>query len=177
MEGGMIQYMYSPFYIFQYSTQYPIFFGLLKNTQTNVKGDSCDNWFNMRSDPLFADTTFNILNSSSPAIGAASDGTNIGCYQGQGVEILYPRAGKNTVKSENTVQLMNGGHNCLYLSFPILKSELKMSVYKATGQCVFSRNIPKGQRLISLPFGLSSGVYVYTVHHVGKAATGKFIIH
>jgi hypothetical protein len=63
---------------------YPIF-GLLTNNQLNSNGDSCDTWFNLKCDPRFVDSSCFALQSASPALNAASDGTNIGVYQGAGV--------------------------------------------------------------------------------------------
>jgi len=63
--------------------RYVDIYGLLSNIRTNGNGDSCDLWYNMKADPLFTDSDSVAVGDASPAIGAATDGTNIGYYQGE----------------------------------------------------------------------------------------------
>ena len=104
------------------------YFGLLVNIQTNSNGDSCDQWFNMKTDPLFADTTMTVLYNNSPAIKAASDGTNIGYYQGDGVGILTDN---NQVNPANCELIIKNSS----IFFNLLKSgNTRLQIYNIKGR-------------------------------------------
>jgi hypothetical protein len=56
--------------------------GVGKKVLTNSHGDSCDYFYNIRINPLIADSLSGMITKTSPCAGAASDGKNIGVYQG-----------------------------------------------------------------------------------------------
>lgn len=151
-------------------------FGLLANAQTNANGDSCDIWFNIHSDPLFADNTLTVLNNSSPAIAAASDGTNIGYYQGQGVNAILPGNANNFRKLGCKINIIYDMRNNISLNIPISEGEMKIAIYNALGRCVFSQNYQEIQKQISLPLGLLPGIYVFRVNRGRNIFTGKFML-
>ena len=139
--------------------------GFLQNAQTNANGDSCDLWFNLNA------------NSSKNPIKAASDGTNIGYYQGEGVSILPSpmQPGKNITK--NVIRPVSGMRNVLYSNLAIDNKDAALFIYNSSGRCIVSRRGIGGKQLIALPFSLIPGTYIYSLENVQSKITGKLVIH
>lgn len=115
-------------------------FGLLTPLRVNNNNDSCDLWFNMKTDPLFA--TAPVLKNGSPAIGAASDGLNIGYYQGPVATIKH--GWKNTADYKPQIKIIS--RRPLIIS--TANSGLaKIKCYNLQGKLLFSKNINQGSIL------------------------------
>jgi hypothetical protein len=56
--------------------------GVGKKVLTNGHGDSCDYFFNICTNPLITDSISGMIAKTSHCVGTASDGKNIGVYQG-----------------------------------------------------------------------------------------------
>jgi Carboxypeptidase regulatory-like domain len=162
--------------IIQDEAQGKIVFGLLVNTQTNVNGDSCDIWFNMHSDPLFVDNSLTTLSSLSPAIGAASDGTNIGYYQGKGV--ISSVSNGNTTKGNSTsfsIQALPNRNILIPAAYT--KSPFTIFIYDMSGRCIFRKALAGTKGKVLFPLNFSTGAYIGAVVSNGRAWTSKFVLH
>jgi hypothetical protein len=62
--------------------------GMGTATLVNTRGDSCDFFYNIRTKPLFSDSTTGVLLNTSPCIGTGFKGENMGFYQGEGAGVM-----------------------------------------------------------------------------------------
>jgi hypothetical protein len=152
-------------------------FGLFTNVQKNTNSDSCDIWFNLHADPLFVNNdTLTILDSNSPAIGAASDGTNIGYYQGKGaansVSNKYNARNGATMFSIHSLQ-----NRKILIPEEYANSPSGLLIYNVAGRCICKKALAGNQNTVSLPFNLPSGAYVGMVISHGRTLTSKLIFH
>jgi hypothetical protein len=152
------------------------FFGLAANAQENVNGDSCDIWFNLLSDPLFADNTKTTLASNSPAIGAASDGTNIGYYQGKGV-VSSVLKGIRTNGKSTFLSIRSLPNRKILVPATLANFPLTFLIYDLSGRCIYRKELQSGQGSISLPLSLSTGTYVSVLFYNNRTMTSKFVLH
>jgi len=150
-------------------------FGILQNIQTNANGDSCDLWFNLGVDPKFADNTYTVLQSNSPAIKAASDGTNIGCYQGATVPTIFI-PDKKIKPSPNALFSFNTSRNTLFSYSPIADKNVTLQIFSPSGKCLQTLRYTGGKQTIQLPLSLSPGTYIYSLSGGKSKITGKFAV-
>lgn len=82
--------------------------GIGRIVQTNVNGDSCDYFFNLFDDPRIADSATGQLYEGSVCIAAASDGTDVGVYQGEPSSIKAYHSSLHVSSREHIMQLRIG---------------------------------------------------------------------
>jgi hypothetical protein len=161
--------MYSSFInhtIFADTAISPIF-GLLVNNRTSGNGHPCDTWFNMRTNPLFADSGRFTLSEVSPALEAASDGTNIGCYQGNSIGALPPL--RRQWHSPQSVTIRSN-RSSITLKFVHYRqaNHVTVSVYTIQGKILKPLNITYDNDIITWNgVILPSGLYIISIKQDG----------
>jgi hypothetical protein len=146
-----------------YGTPY---FGFLKNIQRNIKGDSCDLWFNQKVDPQIVDESNGTLAITSPALGAASDGTNIGYYQGAGVGVIAMDPYRNRREEPCLFRSIPGRYNsAINVQFVLPEpGKVDFRILTLFGQTVkiVSANFPNAGKheLLVNSGNLTAGMYV-----------------
>jgi hypothetical protein len=135
-------------------------FGLDQNIRTNKNGDSCDLWYNIKADPLFFDTSHTALLQNSPAIGAASDGTNIGYYQGDFIAVK-----RATYHAHNARPVLSASciKNTLQFSLHGIKtgSALSLLIFRPDGKKVLKQPIGAGSKIVIIDGAtLPDGCYI-----------------
>jgi hypothetical protein len=155
--------------------------GLLSNVQKNINSDSCDIWFNISKDPQFkfdyqqTNIVPILLENNSPAFGAASDGTNIGYYQGSRTgSSMLNRQNVKTGKNEFRIQSLQPSKILIPKEYAGSSSTLR--IYDLKGQCIFRSVLSGNKNIVPLQPGLSSGAYVGVLNFGGKAYKAKFIL-
>jgi hypothetical protein len=144
--------------------------------QKNSIGDSCDIWFNLQTSPIYADNSFTVLKSTSPAIKAAKDGTNIGYYQGEGVKIsLSPKDNYHEVQ-KISISPVKKSRNVLLFNWTFPDSRTTILIHDAKGRNVFNLRSIRNQKQIILPFHLAPGPYFYKIFDSRKIITGRFLV-
>jgi|GEM_PF-3969136 hypothetical protein len=149
-------------------------FGLLTYSQGNVNGDSCDIWFNMLGDPMFADSMSGLLYDNSPAIGAASDGTNIGYYQGNGITnaAFEPKVHK-AVGSAFAIRSLPGRR--IIISTPS-NGIYEVSIYDVCGRILYHTKLTGTGGTLSLPSLWSPGTRLAKITSNSSSWSGKFVL-
>lgn len=156
-----------------------LYFGLINNIQTNSNGDSCDLWFNINFDPLFADTTMTVLFNTSPAIKAASDGTNIGYYQGDGIPVGIIDWNTNKPKSSKIPFIYYNCKNANNLEVVFSKNlnpPFNLIIYDIIGRSIYKNENIRSNKLSINHSNWSNGIYFLKVIIGEKFYTRSIIL-
>jgi hypothetical protein len=132
--------------------------------------DHVDLWYNMVGDPLFADSTRTVVQTSSPAIGAGSAGGNIGYYQGLGVS-ARPHRVRAAAECRPILQVHRRGQRYICSLSRQAGSARRVNVYDSRGARVWTTRLGPGETL-EVPVELwPRGVYFVRVHAFSPGAT------
>ncbi|MCK4359546.1 MAG: T9SS type A sorting domain-containing protein [Candidatus Cloacimonetes bacterium] len=172
------------------------------NVTLNANGDSCDVYYNIQLDPLFADTTSSDfhLTEYSPCIDAGNPDTtglnlppfdldgnpriyngivDMGCYEWQGVAV------DDTIHTYHTLTLHQNFPNpfksSTQISFSLPNPEkVKIQIYNLKGQLaetLLDENKPAGSHtLVWNAENASSGIYFMKLLTKEKAVVRKLVI-
>ena len=146
--------------------------GIGTNALVNTKGDSCDAYFNIIKNPLFADSATGVLLSTSPCIKTGMGGVeNMGVYQGPGVtaniaERKPPHQGEKGIFKVISNRLPGKG-TTLEFSWEAATGAWPgwISVYSVSG--ILLKRIPVSQHQASAKMELSkvhSGVIIALIN-------------
>ena len=109
--------------------------GVGTNSMTNAKGDSCDFFFNIFTDPLMADSATGELAQPSPCIGAGSDGTNMGIDGGRDAGVRRKGAGHTMHLNSSRIMRINSGNMVLFARCDVSPDAVYIvSLYSMSGR-------------------------------------------
>jgi hypothetical protein len=149
-------------------------------TLQNNNGDSCDFYYNVRMDPRIADSVTGALFQGSPCIGAASDQTNIGVYQGVVMAIGREHYHQLHKQSGRMISLLIGKQQvCLpeKVHEAISRGKCTFSLFTVLGQRVFTTTgvLPGMGNVITLKPDISPGHYLLRIDGVGGPHHAAFL--
>jgi hypothetical protein len=125
--------------------------------RTNGNDDSCDYFFNIWQYPRIADSASGMLYKNSPCIGAASDGTNIGVYQGEGAGVRERDIrNRMNAETERFMYLKLGGNR--------VRLPWKDLAGYATGTVELSLFTLRGERVFVVSGGIDKSGNALSVH-------------
>ncbi|MBN1577386.1 MAG: carboxypeptidase regulatory-like domain-containing protein [Chitinispirillaceae bacterium] len=149
--------------------------GVGTNSMTNVRGDSCDFFFNIFTDPLIADSATGEFAQNSPCIGAGSDGTNMGAYKGEDAGARLKGAG-HKIRAYRTIRI-NSGNKVLFVQCDVSPDAVyTVSLYSMSGRQLWTnvKMRPAAGNLhpmdgFSTPW-IAPGLYALSISRNGSTA-------
>lgn len=139
--------------------------GIGTNIMLNTRGDSCDAYFNIIKNPLFADSTTGVLLSASPCIRTGMGGVeNMGVYQGPGVSTGVREAMRPHQEAKGTFKVISNVKGAV-VSFvwltPAATDKGSISVYSVSGKLVKRILLSGNQEFAKCDLsGAGPGVYI-----------------
>jgi hypothetical protein len=113
--------------------------GVGKKVLTNGHGDSCDFFYNIRTNPHITDSISGMIAQTSPCAGTASDGKNMGVYQGS---FSAPVRDKhNEMENHSSVLLkMFSGTYTIFIPLNtkqlLTSGKFKIELFSINGKCI-----------------------------------------
>ncbi len=152
---------------------------------TNANGDSCDFFYNIFTDPRIVDSTTGQLRNTSPCIGAASDGTNMGVYQGEGAEVKHSALSGNHGPRRLLHLAIWTRNLLLHRDAPVSfeNGDYALSLYTVSGRQIGKTGMVnlEQDRITVLADGVafplpSPGTYIVRLFRIGTSASFPVII-
>jgi hypothetical protein len=133
------------------------------NAMKNTKGDSCDAYFNIIKNPLFADSTTGVLLTASPCIGTGMGGENMGVYQGAGENTFFREKWTDHVVRADFMVMVHAKGNIVYFTWqiPAAKDKRLLLIYSPSGKLVKEYLLSRDQESLQCDLsGAGAGVYI-----------------
>ncbi|MBD3244207.1 MAG: hypothetical protein GF331_26685 [Chitinivibrionales bacterium] len=145
---------------------------------TNANGDSCDAYYNVFGDPLIEDTLTGRLAHGSPAVHAASDGGNIGVWQGIPIAIASKPSVRRSSHACPVSATMEA--NRIVVTFSCATEATGcLGLYDAAGRCVARQDgyaFTRGTNTAGLlTTSSTTGLLTYRLSVGGRQYAGKVI--
>ena len=160
----------------------PIPAGIGKAALINVKGDSCDYYYNIFKDPLIVDSTTGGLGGTSPCFGAGFGGENIGVYQSTPIIIkadMSKHVRSSGFKVLSVQKKATGTVMIVELPFS-METNGSLTIYALSGKKVtknfFVRmnNAGSGNAAIHVHGFFADGTYLFGLDFGGSRHFGRF---
>lgn len=145
--------------------------GFGMNMITNGHGDSCDFFYNIRTNPHITDSISGVIAQTSPCAGMASDGKNMGVYQGA---LSAPVRDKHNEMKNHSPALLKIQTGTYPIFIPLnMKQSLTSGKFKIE---LFSINGKRISKFENQLIANINGLFVITSNLLPNSGIGNYIL-
>jgi hypothetical protein len=145
--------------------------GIGNKVITNSRGDSCDYFYNIRVDPLITDSSSGMIAQASPCAGMASDGKNMGLYQGTFSAPVRDKHNEMENHSSVLLKILSGSYS---IFIPLNMNQLLTSgTFKIE---LFSINGKRISKFDNQLIANTNGLFVINSNLLANLRIGNYIL-